>query len=157
MTCGNGNDFNAKPWRTGYLRLECGECGAFANVKNVAIMPLDIDIDGDEIEKARLNAIEPQHDAAPPSESKSDADWLWLRFRITKEQREVVRNALQVVRSMLLEYDDQHEKVKKRTWHGVCLEYICADFMSSYGYFAAEEPGSEAKVDNSLSEVFEDD
>jgi hypothetical protein len=68
----------------------------------------------------------PTETSSPATPTLADQGYRTLRFKISKDQDEIVQRAMEVMRVMHC----QDEQFKSKQWQGSSLELICAEFLS---------------------------
>lgn len=74
------------------------------------------------------------------NDPKASEGWYTLRFRVSEAQRDVIYNAMNRVKEVA--------GIEEKAWKGIALEYVCADFLASYGSASLTE--DQERIKNSF-------
>jgi len=131
----NSTRFKVKKALKNSVSLECAKCGMLTNVKGSVALTK---VTSDEVSLAITEGVVApkgevsSEDSGKSSETKDKGPTLGeqgykqFRFRVTEEQAEVVRRALEAVRVMNYREDIYQDQ----TWQGHAIEFMAADFLS---------------------------
>lgn len=123
--CGSSR-FKEKKWNKGpTLVLECEKCGTTAKAKGTVGL---IEHDEADLVRAEQNAPVPPDDdefeRAGAGGKKVESEWVNMRFKMTRDQRQIVRLAMECSRFMIGLGEGE------KMWHGSAIEWIAADFLA---------------------------
>lgn len=124
-TCGHPNQVAIKTTAK-KITAKCDKCGALIEISGALLGKMRVDRDAVKlIEQLAIKpgGLDPKKKGkATSGGDKADAQFMTMNFRVTHEQRDVIRLAMEVMRR-------DNESLQGKGWHGTALERLAAEYI----------------------------
>jgi len=124
-TCGHPNQVAIKTTAR-KITAKCDKCGAMIGISGALLGKMRIDRDAVKlIEQLAIKpgGLDPKKKGKGTSGGdKADPEFMTMNFRVTHEQRDIIRLAMEVMRR-------DNEGLQGKGWHGTCLERLAAEYL----------------------------